>query len=79
MSLGQAYYRFCSTRGGQQVARSALSALRLAGLLRACRLPLDCLSLPHEAVRGLMQLWQRMHWSSHSGNLHMMPPSKQAP
>jgi predicted O-methyltransferase YrrM len=73
MSLGQAYYRLCSTRGGREVARAALAGLRCAGLLRECRLPLDCLSLPHAAVRGLMQLWQKLHWSSGDG---MMPPAQ---
>lgn len=53
------------------MARDAVWGVRRLGGLRRFRMPLDSLALPHGAVRALMQLWRRMHWSSGDG---MMPP-----
>lgn len=69
--IAELYYDLCSTRGGHQLARVALACMRQFGLFHEYRIPVDCLSLPHDAVRGLMRLWKRMHWSSGDG---MMPP-----
>lgn len=68
---GKCYYRLGATRWGHQLARSAVSSMRRLGALREFRMPLDSLSLPYPAVRSLMSLWRRKHWSSGDG---MMPP-----
>lgn len=71
--VGQSYYRFCSTRLGHRAMGWTVRQLRQVGLIREFRLCLDALELDHDAVRGLMQLWQRIHWSSADG---MMPPAE---
>lgn len=70
-TLGQCYYRFAETRLGHRAARSTLDVVRKLGALRDFRTPLDCLSLPHDAVAELMRLWRRLHWTSRDG---MMTP-----
>lgn len=68
--LGKTYYKVCCTRLGRATARAGVRMLRAAGLCRETKLPLDALDLPMPAVRQLMKLWQRIHWSSGDG---MMP------
>ena len=64
---GLCYYKSCSTRVGHAAVRSAVGSLRRLGLWRRFHMPLDALALDHEAVRGLMRLWPRIHWSSGDG------------
>jgi hypothetical protein len=71
--VGQSYYHVCTTAAGQKAAQRLWQALRTAGLCRQFRLPVDCLGLGTEAVRALMHLWRRIHWSSGDG---MMPPAE---
>ncbi len=71
MTLGKAYYKFCSTRAGYLAARASRRAFQTLGLFRKPCMPIDALGLDHQSARGLMQLWQHMHWSSGDG---MMPP-----
>lgn len=73
MRLGPLYYSLCGRRAGHATARGTLRALRRMGLLRTFCMPLDALSLPHEAAAALMSLWRRTHWSSGDG---MMPPEQ---
>jgi len=68
--VGAFYYSLCSLRAGHLAARCVVRALRRLGLLREFCLPLEALELDHESVRGLMQLWRRIHWSPGDG---MMP------
>ena len=65
--LGQCYYRFCETRVGHRLAQWTLDGARSCGRLREFKMPLDCLSLPHVAVRELMRLWRRQPWSGGDG------------
>lgn len=71
--LGQGYYRFCRTAAGHAVARAAVLSLRRLGFAHRFHMPIDALGLGHDAVRGLMALWSRIHWSSGDG---MMPPEQ---
>jgi cephalosporin hydroxylase len=72
-TLGSWYYRLSATRLGHRLAYAAVSTVRACGAAQGFKMPLDCLSLPHEAVAPLMRLWRRMHWSSGDG---MMPPDE---
>lgn len=67
---GQCYYRLGATRWGHRLARDVFSGIRRIGACRDFRMPIDSLALPFPAVRALMRLWRRMHWSSGDG---MMP------
>ncbi len=67
------YYKTCTTNPEHIFAKAALTILRSLGLLKNFKIPLDSLTLPHDLTRGLMQLWQKMHWSSGDG---MMPPEQ---
>ncbi len=72
-TTGRLYYDLCSTALGHSLTRQAFAALRRLGFCLSYRLPIDCLALPHDAVRTLMQLWKRIHWSGGDG---MMPPEQ---
>ncbi|MHC5108680.1 MAG: class I SAM-dependent methyltransferase [Planctomycetota bacterium] len=67
---GTCYYRLCKTRFGHATVRSVTGGLRRFGILSDFHLPFDALSLDHEPVEALMDLWSRIHWSSGDG---MMP------
>ncbi|HNO79502.1 MAG TPA: class I SAM-dependent methyltransferase [Phycisphaerae bacterium] len=71
MSLaGQCYYSLCNTTGGHVLARSFVRSIRKLGLARKAFTPFDALELNRPALRGLIQLWKRIHWSPGDG---MMP------
>lgn len=68
--VGQCYYGCCGTRLGHLAIGVASAGLRRMGAFREFHLPLDALHLDHRAVKGLMRLWSRIHWSPGDG---MMP------
>jgi predicted O-methyltransferase YrrM len=70
---GAAYYALCRHRVGHALARGAVRLLRGAGLLRKFSITVDALELNAPHVRGLMELWPKIHWSSADG---MMPPEQ---
>ena len=71
--IGQSFYSLCETSVGHKAARATVRLMRRCGMLCNFRLPLDALSLEHDAVRELMRLWARIHWAAGDG---MMPPEQ---
>ncbi len=67
---GQCYYGCCGTRMGHLAMEVASASLRRIGVFKEFHLPVDALGLNHSAVKGLMKLWSRIHWSPGDG---MMP------
>ncbi len=71
MSLaGRCYYSLCGTPSGQMLARGFVRSIRKLGLARKPFTPFDALELKPLALRGLIQLWKRIHWAPGDG---MMP------
>jgi predicted O-methyltransferase YrrM len=71
MSLaGEIYYRLCSRRVGHSCARFVAGAARRLRHAPRDFAPVLALDLDHAALKGLLQLWPRIHWSSGDG---MMP------
>lgn len=67
---GQCFYGCCATRIGHVAMGVAGASLRRIGIFKDFRMPLDALRLDHPSVKGLMELWSRIHWSPGDG---MMP------
>lgn len=68
---GRAFYRCCSKPTGLAFCRWGVGALRMMGVSRGFRLPLECLSMAPADVASLCAMWERIHWSTGDG---MMPP-----
>ncbi len=71
--IGRSYYKTAATRVGQRALRGGLAGLRVCGLLREFRLPLEALALDHPLSAELLRLWSRIHWAGTDG---MMPPEQ---
>jgi predicted O-methyltransferase YrrM len=68
--LGRFYYALCATRFGHFLARGLAKSLRCARILPEGYPPTDALALDHKSLKGLLELWPRIHWSPGDG---MMP------
>jgi predicted O-methyltransferase YrrM len=67
---GEIYYRLCSWRAGHSCARLVARAAQRFGVAPRDFAPILALDLDHAALKGLLQLWPRIHWSPGDG---MMP------
>lgn len=68
--LGRCCYSSCGSRVGHACARAVARAARRFGFMRRFHLPVAALELDHDALAGLIKLWQRIHFSAGDG---MMP------
>ncbi len=72
-ALTRSYYPLCRTRLGHRMARRIVKVARRLARFERFRLPLDALDLDHDALAGLIHLWDTTHWADGDG---MMPSNE---